>query len=96
MRKKIILAAVIVFTIVSSVMGTRAYLCAKDKENLRSAICASRERYALDESIEEADVVAEVTMGVRRRFIEPVWLRHIKENCRRKLMFCKMEQKRCL
>lgn len=41
-------------------MGTRAYLCAKDKENLPSVICASRERYALDDSIEEADVVAEV------------------------------------
>ena len=69
MRKKIILAAVIVFTIVSSVMGTRAYLCAKDKENLRSAICASRERYALDESIEEADVVAEVKIkGVVEEF----------------------------
>lgn len=60
MRKRVILSVAIAFTIVSSAMGTKAYLAAKEGENLQCVISASREEYALDESIEEADAVAEI------------------------------------
>lgn len=63
MRKRIMLAAVIALTIVSSAMGTRAYLTAREVENTQCVISASREEYALDDSIEEADAVAEIQIG---------------------------------
>lgn len=63
MRKKIILAAVIAFTVVSSAMGTKAYLSARMEENLQCVISASREEYALDDSIEQADAVAEIKIN---------------------------------
>lgn len=60
MRKRTIWGLVAALTIVSSSAGTKMYLDAKQEDNMQCVIHASRESYTLDESIEEADAVAEI------------------------------------
>ena len=73
MKKKIILALAVALTIVSSAVGTKAYLSAKEGENLQCIISASREEYELDDSIEQADAVAEIKFnGIVGEFDEGI------------------------
>ncbi len=62
MKKGVIWGLISALTIVTSAVGTNMYLSAKQAEK-HCTISASRVSYTLDESIEEADAVAEIQIG---------------------------------
>ncbi len=62
MKKGVIWGLISALTIVTSAVGTNIYLSAKQAEK-HCTISASRVSYTLDESIEEADAVAEIQIG---------------------------------
>lgn len=60
MKKGVIWGLISALTIVTSAVGTNIYLSAKQENEVKYVISASREECSLDESVEQADAVAEI------------------------------------
>ena len=65
MKKGVIWGLISALTIVTSAVGTNIYLSAKQENEVKYVISASREECSLDESVEQADAVAELPEEIR-------------------------------